>query len=488
MPYEIEEKSSNRFLNATQIAILLSLGIHLFVYRYGFPVFLFKEKPSSRDDIVSTIELSPLEQARLPNLDSQSQIPEFNPTSLDKAAPPFALPLPPNFTPDNLPPVPVPPGYKFPTIPRMGSDIRLPPLGISDISALPLPPPLENIDDALPSKIPLTTPEAVEETPAEIEQPSTPPTPEAETKTEENIEAKPTPEQIAAVREQKLTGNIRDVSQGLQKQNRGTTNEDARRNYIAWLSRIEKVEPESIEIAGIYPKDACIRRLDGTSVYGVLIDAESQVVGLELIKGAEYPIFNEQASENIQQHEFTNDTEEIKPYRVTVNYQYDAEICPSLTLPSLRKQKPKSETEAPIKTPEAETETEAPIKTPEAETETEAPIKTPEAETEATEETPPTTPQTETEATEETPPTTPQAESEATEETPPTEAETESEATEETPPTTPQTESEATEETPPTEAETETENPSSLRERLQNTPLPSDDNIRERLRQNPLPE
>ena len=447
MPYELKEQSNQKFLNGTQIAILLSLGLHLFAYKYGFPVLLFKQKPSDKDRVVSTIELTPVEQARLPNLESQWTIPRFNATSLDEAAPPLALPFPPNFSRNSsLPPIPIPPGYRFPTIPNIGSDIKLPPLGVTNLSALPLPPPLPDIDSLQSPDAPLTVPEEVPQTnPTEAEESATSTTIEDNSAETEDTEDKPTPEQIAAVREQKLTGDLRGVSRSLQKQNVGTTNEEARKNYVAWLSKIEEVEPKSLEIVGVYPKDACIRRLEGTSVYGVLVDRDSQVVGLELIKGAEYPIFNEQASKNIQEYEeFDNDTEEVKPYQVTVNYQYDAEICPSLTLPSLRKKEstppveaPKTESETPPVEAKEPTETES--ETPPVETET--PAETPEAET----------PEVETE----------------------TPAETES--------------------APPVEAEEPTETPEaetqpSLREKLQNTPLPEDSNIRDRLRQNPLPE
>ena len=364
MPYELKtEKLSPKFLNASQIAILLSLGLHLLVYKYGFPTLLIKEEPRNRDRTVSTIELSPLEQARLPSLEPEWEIPTFNNTPLDEAAPPFALPLPPNFDPSaSLPPIPVPP---------ISSDIELPPLGITDLADLPLPPPLEDLDSLVPPDAPLTTPEEPSLPPPEPEEEPSLPPPEPTTPPaiEETEEDRPTPEQIAAVRQQKLQGNLRDLSLSLRKQDLATSDEEARKNYVSWLSKIEDVEPETLEITGVYPKDACIRRLEGTSVYGVVVDADNTVVALEPIKGAKYPIFNERASQDIQQHEFANETPEVTPYRVTVNYKYDAEICPSLTLPSLRKQTPTENETAPSPTPETQqtpTENEtAPSPTPE---------------------------------------------------------------------------------------------------------------------------
>ena len=457
MPYEIETKNNHKFLNASQIAILLSLGLHLLIYKYGFPTLLIKEESSNREKMVSTIELNPLEQARLPKLEPEWNIPTFDNTPLDEAAPPFALPLPPNFDPSaSLPPIPVPP---------VSSNIELPPLGITDLADLPLPPPLEDLDSLTPPDAPVTTPEeTIENPPPPEEEPSIPPPTETLPEEPEPSD-KPTPEQIAAVRQQKLRGNIDDLSLSLQKQDIATTNEEARKNYVNWLSKIEDVEPESLEITGIYPKDACIRRLEGTSVYGVVVDADNTVVALELIKGAKYPIFNERASKDIQEHDFDNETPEITPYQVTVDYKYDEEICPSLTLPSLRKQ------EEPV--PVSEPQKEAPVPETEAE-------ETPASETE-TEETPTETeeaPAPETEA-EETPI--------ETEEAPASETEAEEAPTETEKTPAPEAEEAPTETEEAPASETEAERPS-LRERLRNTPLPSSDNIRERLQNNPLPE
>jgi len=152
MPYELEqEKLSHKFLNPTQITILLSLGIHLLIYIYGFPSLFVQKQIKKTKDFVSTIDLSPLEQARLPNLDEQWQPPQAEIDDLNEAAAPFAFPLPPNFDPNDISVPPIPPGYKFPDIPLPGSssNIELPPLGVADLSNLPSPPPLEDLEKLL---------------------------------------------------------------------------------------------------------------------------------------------------------------------------------------------------------------------------------------------------------------------------------------------------------------------------------------------------
>ena len=461
MPYEVEsEKLSQKLLNASQLPLILSLALHALVYIYGFPRLLFQPE-KNKSDRVQTIELDPSQLSRVPDLNTEAEVPYFNSTPLGEAAPPFALPLPPNFTPSDLPPIPIPPGYRLSDLPSPSSNIELPPLGITDLSALPLPPPIADLESfGSPdgdANAPLTPPEPPQEEPPQPPQPpkiAPPPEPEAE----QPPEPKPTPEEIAAVREQKLDKSIRDISASLQKDG-ATTDAAAQRNYVDWLSKIERAEPIPTTIAGTYPRDACIRRLEGTSVYGVIVDGTNTVVAIDLLKGAEYPVFNEQAARDIKKNKFEarpEETERVRPYTVTVNYEYDADICPSLTLPSIRRKE------------EAEQQPEpkpAPVEVP--------------AEPAAEEPKPEPTP-------EETPKPEPEPEPKpepAAEETPAPEPK----PAEEPPAAEPKPEP-AAEETPAPEPKPEPEPLPSLRERLQNTPLPSDDTIRERLQKDPLPE
>ena len=293
----------------------------------------------------------------MPNLDEPWQPPQAETNELEDPAAPFAFPLPPNFDPNDISVPPIPPGYKFPDIPLPGSsaNIELPPLGIADLSNLPSPPPLEDLEKLLAKH--KKPPASTDTTPPDQKKPATPPTPPEQTKTptptkpevkpepKKVVEPKPSPEEIKEAREEKLTQDIQSLSSSLQKQTEGTTDEEARKNYVSWASRIEDVEPTVVNIVGLYPRDACIRRLEGASVYGVVVDTNNKVVAIELIKGAEYAIFNERASKDIQKHDFAN-TDKLQPYRVMVDYKYNKDICPSLSLPSLRDRKPLPEGES----------------------------------------------------------------------------------------------------------------------------------------------
>ncbi|MBE9046985.1 energy transducer TonB [Pleurocapsales cyanobacterium LEGE 10410] len=397
MSYESKlNNQSGRLINPTQLCLLLSVGFHLLVLKFGLPTIRLNQDSGERE--VSIIELNPEQQARLPNLYPQldtsdiPNVPDFNnfPTA-DNSEPAAPFAIPPDLIPgigdnSNLTPlvIPPPPQFNLPPLPPQ-TDIRLPPVG--DLSDLPLPPEIDPSDfEVEPIKLPPNMAKPPEKpsdltTPNQPSQPAQPPStatkpeqkPDSQptSPTPEQPEAKPepTPEQIAARRFADSQQRIRNLAQSLTKTEAGTTNEEARKNYVAWLAKVQDIEPENIEIKGTYPRDACIRRLEGSSVFGVVANAEGEVVALDLIKGAEYPLFNQQASNELGDRTLDNETEQPKPYQVTVNYEYDPEICPSLTLPSLRTQEkpqPKPEQPKPAPVPQSE-ETPEPTAQPEAE-------------------------------------------------------------------------------------------------------------------------
>lgn len=360
-----DSKLNNRAskpIQPTQIAIIISVVLHLLLLRYGLPKLSLAQKNSAEDFAVPLVELSPQEQTRLPNLSPE---PTWNNIPLPEGVRPFALspsiPTNPNILP-NLPPVPLPPPPQYfnlpplPPIPPLPSfpstDIKLPPVG--DLSSIPSPPPLPPIDsdggEAIkPASEPEPPPEKLpEEKPPEPKPPQAvaPPQPEPQVP----------PEQIAAQRQQQLDRGVRNLSASLKEEKIGTTDEEARKNYVAWLNEVGTSQPEKLDLKGTYPRDACIRRLEGKTVFGIVVNPQGQVIDLDLIKSGGYSIFNQQASEDIAARPFKNDTDKPKPYQVTVDFKYDPEICPSLSLPSLARDKqPTTETEEP-KTPKPKPE------------------------------------------------------------------------------------------------------------------------------------
>ena len=358
MSYESKlNNRSGKRINPAQLSLLLSVALHLLVLKFGLPTLKFNDDDAGQRE-VSVIELSPEQQSRLPDLYPQIKTPDINNLpSIDDSEPaaPFAIPpslIPGIGDPAKLPPVaiPPPPNFNLPSLPPI-TDITLPPIG--DLSKLPLPPEINPQDFKVdPSKLPPADAEKPTEKPtSKIEQPpqlvkpsqTAAVQPEQKPTKKPQVSPGPTSQEIAATKAADSQRRMSNLRQSLKKNEIGTTDEDARKNYIAWLAKVKEIEPKSIEVKGTYPRTACIRRLKGTSVYGVVVDATGKVVALDLIKGAKYPIFNQQAKEEIKNSILDNDTERPKPYRITVNYEYDAEICPSLTLPSLRREEQKRE-------------------------------------------------------------------------------------------------------------------------------------------------
>ena len=82
---------SNPIIRPTNIAIFISLVVHLVLLIYAFPRLVIQEKKKTNiRENVATIELTPEEQSRLPNLTPELDIPELNPTPFSDNLP-FAL-------------------------------------------------------------------------------------------------------------------------------------------------------------------------------------------------------------------------------------------------------------------------------------------------------------------------------------------------------------------------------------------------------------
>ncbi len=362
MSYESQlDNQSGKLINPAQLCLLISIAFHLLILKFGLPTIKFNNDSGRRE--VSIIELNPEQQSRLPNFSPQQSTPDTpdlsNLPDFDSSEPASPFAIPPNLIPgigdsSPLPPltIPPPPIFDFPDLPPI-TDITLPPVG--DLSDLPLPPTINPLDFKvepikLPPNVGQTPDNPVDSTtPEQPSNPEKPPTTATKPEPNKQPEAKPkpTPEEIAAKQAANSSQRIKNLSQSLTRNEAGTTDEDARKNYVAWLAKVAEIKPNTTEIVGTYPRDACIRRLKGSSVFGVVVNAKGEVVALDLIKGAKYPIFNQQGSKDISDRIFKNDTPNPKPFQVTVNYEYDSEICPSLTLPSIRraeeKQKPKTE-------------------------------------------------------------------------------------------------------------------------------------------------
>ena len=126
--------------------------------------------------------------------------------------------------------------------------------------------------------------------------------------------------------------DINQMREKLTKQDENTSDEEARKNYVAWLQDVNNPTPKEMTITANYPKDACITQIEGTATYGINVTPEGAITDTKLIKSSGYPLFNNQALREIQAQTFSNNTSANQPYHVYVNFKYNPEICPSLSV------------------------------------------------------------------------------------------------------------------------------------------------------------
>ena len=136
-----------------------------------------------------------------------------------------------------------------------------------------------------------------------------------------------------------ITPNIDDLPADLQaraynlKENLiDTTDEEAQENEANWFAKIEPMEVEVIDIEGKYPEDACFSELEGTTIYGVLVNERGKVRDLDLIKSSGYRIFNLQAINDIITGSYDSEIDQYKAYQVSVDFVYNQQVCPGKSI------------------------------------------------------------------------------------------------------------------------------------------------------------
>lgn len=351
----IVETTSTKVFNANNLSIFGSIAIHALVLGIALPslsVFSPKEK-SGGDRDVGLIELNEIEQSRLPNFSQPSlEVPAYpDLNALDNSlSNPSSFP---SSLPNSIASLPPPPATSLPSVP-FDNNI---PVMIPPRSMLPAPPP-----NALPAppQQPYsyqTPPEITSqnesnqpnfETPREaidprelINQrvPTLPQngTPSGDLNQPQQTATAPRPWQGAppvnpaeALREQRIRRLVAESIQGaesLMADRTNTTNEEARKNDVSWRTKVGQAEPQEIRIIGNYPRAACMRKLEGQTVYGVMVDKSGRVANSPyrpyLIKSAGYPILNQQALKEVRASSFPNQTGAPQAYQITVDFQFN---------------------------------------------------------------------------------------------------------------------------------------------------------------------
>lgn len=138
-------------------------------------------------------------------------------------------------------------------------------------------------------------------------------------------------ETLAARREESVLSDIEQRRENLRSNPINTTEAEAEENNARWLAAAV-VEPRALTVAGNYPQDACLRRLSGTTVYGVEVRPDGGKGEPQLLQSAGHKIFNDQARSQLTAISFPA-VNRPTPFRVTVTFNYNPETCPALAVP-----------------------------------------------------------------------------------------------------------------------------------------------------------
>ncbi len=306
---------------------MASVGIHSLVLGFALPNYQSwsTETPSTAPRDVSVIELTEAEQARLPDLSPppvdvpalpDAAVGDLPITDFNAIEPSVSAPL------TSLPPLP--------SLPPLTLNNRLP-IALAPRS-LPLAPPPSS-QSRLPAPPANTllpqSPNAADSVIRPDFDPLRDPIP-----ADELINRKSDPPELAAnstAAEQALQEQVN--ASGLRYDPSNTTERDVAVNSARWMVQTgaRKSNTESLTLAGAYPRAACDGQLQGTSVFGVSVDAQGNVTpNPAKIRGSGYSFLDNQALQQIRSYRFPNTTGSPKHYTVSVPFQFDANNCPAV--------------------------------------------------------------------------------------------------------------------------------------------------------------
>ena len=316
------------------LSVLASVGIHGVLLGVVLPKWDVDVQPAQDSTLsnIPVIELNQFERTRLPDLlwSKGNLMPQLPPPKIQIPAPSTSQPDSSTFS-----ALPLPPPILTPS--------TLPPLPSSEIdssSIATLAPEIENLDIKTRQSLFRAPENDRQSDPRELINRKTPPnqppnqeTPIAANPSNSTINQRDSNgDRVALDSPPARPLSYSRLSAMLQVDASNTTNEEARKNYVAWLKDIGEVAPQQFTLAGVYPKAACIRKLEGTAAYGVTVNLQGKVTDSRLIKSAGYPLFNQEALTQIQEKSFANPNGSSKAYHVYVKFIYNPDICPSLAL------------------------------------------------------------------------------------------------------------------------------------------------------------
>jgi outer membrane biosynthesis protein TonB len=311
---------TSNWIQARSIGVFVSAGLHLIILGIILPHIsgeepLLKGKLQFRN--LRLVTLTPEQQQMLPE-NSQPTNPfsnQINEPEIDTNSTPVisnSLPLPPSLDSETIT---LPPPEELPPPPSLESLPPPPPQRLSVLPVTPPPIPPELTEIINPREDFFNTPKVTE----------------VEVIAETQPEIAPLPPETPVERENDLIASVQAKAKSLKYDPSDTRPAEVQKNYQSWMSWQEQDNPEKINWKGNYPEDGCIKKIEGKTIYGVLVNPEGEIINLHLIQSAGYSLLNDQAAEEIKLFNFPTGTN-IMPYMITVEFNYHAQLCPSLGL------------------------------------------------------------------------------------------------------------------------------------------------------------
>ena len=228
-----------------------------------------------------------------------------------------------------------------------------------------LPPTIEPSPTEMATPEPTASDETPIETPTPAPKPIETPTPEPKASdkptptpspTQTPISQQRSPEKIALQtlddqRMARLRADIEQQREALKRKDANTIYNETQRNIGASLAKVASEQDketqqsfvdlldkarngkgETITIIGSYPRDACLKKLDGTAKVATVANADGKVIDEPMMITSDYKIFESEALSAVKKHTFDK-TGKKKPYLVEVKFEYKKEICPQLSIP-----------------------------------------------------------------------------------------------------------------------------------------------------------
>ncbi|MEA5532415.1 energy transducer TonB [Crocosphaera sp. XPORK-15E] len=324
-----------RVFNSNLLSTFTSVGLHglaLFLvvpYLTNLPTGNGSDS-AAKPKNVNVIELSPAEQNRLPDQSSGSlDMPEFPNTALGDVpvldSPNFAPSLPAPLS--NLPAPPSLPA--LPPLSSYGNYSRIP-MALPPRSIPITPPPNPSILRPPTPKTELSGIDPQTNDPRAsipFDRPSLGQGPQDDFFGNPNGTGEIATNTSSSTGRNNIAENLQNGTENLAYNPQGTERQEARRKDLEWMQQtgVTLKPGQMMTIRGTYPRAACNAKLEGSAVYNVQVNAQGQLAQPPFMtKSSGYPILNNQGLQDVRSQSFS------QPTRVTVTFQPDSNICPSI--------------------------------------------------------------------------------------------------------------------------------------------------------------